>query len=228
MQQTYLMVNNRSGYHKIGRSNNPGHRERTLQCQEPDVKLLATCAVDIESKLHNKYRERRMRGEWFYLSEFDANAIKELFSFLGDTEPLGEIAQPTPEPHVGNWSEYACVKYTEGLTPSEVEEQAYAFNNTRATSFKIFYAHSNYGWPAIDGRVFLKKDIRDMYCGPMGAISVVMRSGEEVYYPSVGLVERDGNTRMSNCGEIFISRLNEPRRQVWFSLHHQKNLKERK
>ena len=75
----YLMHNKTNGYYKIGKSNNPKFRERTLQSQEPDVELIAKWEVDSneEKLLHKKFKDKRVRGEWFALDEEDVNYIEE-------------------------------------------------------------------------------------------------------------------------------------------------------
>lgn len=75
----YLMYNRQSGYYKIGRSKEPQIRENTLQSQEPTVQLIfsapGTCAM--EKELHREYHAKRMRGEWFDLTQEDINYIIE-------------------------------------------------------------------------------------------------------------------------------------------------------
>ena len=65
----YLMKNNRDGRYKIGISNNPKHRESTLQSQEPDVVLVGSWdkLAKHERSWHNYFAEWRKRGEWFDL-----------------------------------------------------------------------------------------------------------------------------------------------------------------
>jgi hypothetical protein len=68
MRVTYLMLNNRNGYIKIGVSNNPSYREKTLQSEEPEIILIATAPdADLERALHREYADYRIRGEWFLL-----------------------------------------------------------------------------------------------------------------------------------------------------------------
>jgi hypothetical protein len=76
---TYLMLNNRNGYIKIGVSNNPSYREKTLQSEEPEVILIATSpGADMERALHREYSDYRIRGEWFVLRPED---MKRIISF---------------------------------------------------------------------------------------------------------------------------------------------------
>ena len=80
----YLMRDNTNGYHKIGISNNPKYREKTLQSEKPSIEMLACkkfptrkIAEAIESALHTAYSQQRIRGEWFNLDNVDVAAIIE-------------------------------------------------------------------------------------------------------------------------------------------------------
>ena len=69
MGKTYLMRDNRNGYHKIGYSKEPFNREKTLQSENPDTQLLFFCNSFIETELHNTFKTFRIRGEWFNLTD---------------------------------------------------------------------------------------------------------------------------------------------------------------
>lgn len=80
----YLMQDVSNGFFKIGISNNPEYRERTLQSEKPTIELLASkkfptrkIAEAIESALHTTYSKQRIRGEWFKLDDVDVAAIIE-------------------------------------------------------------------------------------------------------------------------------------------------------
>ena len=80
----YLMKDMSNGYHKIGISNKPEYRERTLQSEKPSIEMLACkkfpsrkIAEAIESALHTAYSQQRIRGEWFDLNNMDVAAIIE-------------------------------------------------------------------------------------------------------------------------------------------------------
>ena len=75
----YLMFNPRNGYTKIGRSIKPKVREKTLQGEDPETEIIAlwNSPKTIEKELHNKFSEKRIRGEWFNLGISDLLEIKE-------------------------------------------------------------------------------------------------------------------------------------------------------
>ena len=80
----YLMHDTRNGYYKIGMSKEPQYRERTLQSEKPSIELVCTkelpsrdIARAFESALHNVFAEKRIRGEWFELSEYDVAILKK-------------------------------------------------------------------------------------------------------------------------------------------------------
>lgn len=75
----YLMVDNRNGYIKIGYSKNPKKREKTLQSEVPDITMIFAknnCSIMDERKLHDLFKDFRIRGEWFKLNKNDINKIK--------------------------------------------------------------------------------------------------------------------------------------------------------
>ena len=78
----YLMKDVSNGFYKIGISNKPEYRERTLQSEKPTIVLLKSkefptriIAEAIESALHKAFGEKRLRGEWFELDEKDVEDI---------------------------------------------------------------------------------------------------------------------------------------------------------
>jgi len=78
----YFMRDSKTGYYKIGISNEPEWREKTLQSEKPSIKLIASkkfvnrrIAANIEKALHDSYSHRRKRGEWFELDQEDIEEI---------------------------------------------------------------------------------------------------------------------------------------------------------
>lgn len=80
----YLMLDISNGYYKIGISNKPYYREKTLQSEKPTINLITSkryptrkIAESIEKSLHLVFGEKRIRGEWFVLTEKDVEHIME-------------------------------------------------------------------------------------------------------------------------------------------------------
>lgn len=79
----YLMIDTINQYHKIGISNKPSWREKTLQSEKPSIELIASkkfisrrIALSIEKAFHNTFADKRIRGEWFQLDEIDVEEIR--------------------------------------------------------------------------------------------------------------------------------------------------------
>jgi len=96
------MLNTRNGFYKIGESNLPKFREKTLQSEEPEVEIYASFTSEKcnEKILHERFSHKRIRGEWFSLSNEDLNYIKNnvgLFSIfdMQDYEITKEIKNTT-------------------------------------------------------------------------------------------------------------------------------------
>jgi hypothetical protein len=80
--QIYVMRDNHTGHYKIGRSDSPVKREATLLSQKSSIELLfyAEAIFDYEKRLHDLFADKRIRGEWFDLSQGDVELIKNLLS----------------------------------------------------------------------------------------------------------------------------------------------------
>jgi hypothetical protein len=80
LTKIYIMKDNHTGHYKIGRSDSPTKREATLLSQKSSIELIfqseATCKF--EKSLHNLFKEKRVRGEWFELDNWDIELIKGL------------------------------------------------------------------------------------------------------------------------------------------------------
>lgn len=83
-RKTYLMVDSNTGLTKIGFSVNPKKREVTLQSEKPTISLLKICDNNVEHELHVKYATKRVRGEWFRLSNKDIDDIVSQYGFAND------------------------------------------------------------------------------------------------------------------------------------------------
>lgn len=80
----YLMIDTTNNFHKIGISNFPEYREKTLQSDKPTIELICSkkfpsrkIAESIEKALHTTFAEKRLRGEWFELNDNEIDEIIE-------------------------------------------------------------------------------------------------------------------------------------------------------
>jgi len=78
----YLMEDTANGRYKIGMSKKPEYRERTLQSEKPEITLICSKmyssrdeARKIEKELHQRFKNNRIRGEWFNLSYLDGGIL---------------------------------------------------------------------------------------------------------------------------------------------------------
>lgn len=79
----YVMKDYNTGYYKIGISNNPEFREKTLQSEKPTIEMICNkryvsrkIAHSFEQALHKMYDAKRIRGEWFDLTQKDVSELK--------------------------------------------------------------------------------------------------------------------------------------------------------
>ena len=77
--KTYLMVDEGSGFYKIGKSTNLLKRCSQLKNTCPLLEFIASCNADIEKQLHDEFGIKHHRGEWYNLSKDDVDYILNLF-----------------------------------------------------------------------------------------------------------------------------------------------------
>lgn len=73
--KTYIIKDNSNNTYKIGKSKNPLKREKTLQSEKPNLKLIKIFENNIEKELHELYKDCRLRGEWFKLNNVQLEYI---------------------------------------------------------------------------------------------------------------------------------------------------------
>ncbi|OPB92597.1 GIY-YIG nuclease family protein [Elizabethkingia occulta] len=76
----YSMINAETSLIKIGYSKQPIFREKTLQSQEPQIYLIACWNANrnVETELHRKFKNNRIRGEYFRMSFNDLQELKKI------------------------------------------------------------------------------------------------------------------------------------------------------
>lgn len=78
--QTYLVKDYNNGLVKIGKSKDIHTRLRVLG--NKDKQLIAYVRKDIETVLHREYKGKRIKGEWFNLTDTEINKIIFTYSFV--------------------------------------------------------------------------------------------------------------------------------------------------
>ena len=85
-QENYIyLMRHQNGLVKIGKSVNPKARERTLQAEDPRLEMfyVAKKPERYERRLHQMFKEHRVRGEWFSLTD---RQVQLVMFFLGCNE----------------------------------------------------------------------------------------------------------------------------------------------
>lgn len=80
-KKTYLMTDKNTGLTKIGYSIDPSKREKTLQSEKPTIVCIFVLDRNVERELHNDYATKRIRGEWFKLTNEDISNIVDEYGF---------------------------------------------------------------------------------------------------------------------------------------------------
>lgn len=77
-KKIYLILDSTNNLIKIGQSFNPKLREKTLHGVSPNWDLITTwiAPISVEKELHEKFKVKRKRGEWFDLNFSDLKEIK--------------------------------------------------------------------------------------------------------------------------------------------------------
>lgn len=80
--KVYVMIDKNTGFYKIGRSVNPRIRERTLQSEKPTIEMIFNNdgVINDEKVLHDMFKNKRIRGEWFDLKGSDLAEVREYFN----------------------------------------------------------------------------------------------------------------------------------------------------
>ncbi len=75
--KTYLLFDKISRLYKIGRSIEPGNRISRIQ-SPGKLELITVINQNVEKSLHRKFKDKRIHGEWFKLSDSDVKYIISL------------------------------------------------------------------------------------------------------------------------------------------------------
>jgi len=72
---TYFIYSEKLKLYKIGRAKNVSSRMKTLVREFGNLDIIKVLNIDIEKSSHEMYREKRVFGEWFNLSNDDLKEI---------------------------------------------------------------------------------------------------------------------------------------------------------
>ena len=97
-KKIYLMKSHLHDMIKIGYSVNPSTRIRTLAAKEPALEIIHEFEgrTQDERRLHEKYNNKRVKGEgeWFRLSDADVEDIKEYFNSSNEGD-INSVLKPS-------------------------------------------------------------------------------------------------------------------------------------
>ena len=79
---TYILQDNGNKLYKIGRTTNFEKRISVIKTSNPLLKIIGISERDIESELHEKYKNNRMIREWFSFTEKEINYIFKEYGFI--------------------------------------------------------------------------------------------------------------------------------------------------
>lgn len=86
----YLFHDPASGLYKIGWSLKPENRKRTLASQTPLIRIIKTWPGTVrndEWRLHQRFGDKRVHGEWFSLDETAVGIIDQFIAELPPDRP---------------------------------------------------------------------------------------------------------------------------------------------
>lgn len=75
--KTYI-VTDQTGYYKIGKTIDIERRVNDFIISNLTIELVHVINKNIESKLHKKYKDKNISGEWFNLSKEDIDYLKTI------------------------------------------------------------------------------------------------------------------------------------------------------
>lgn len=143
----YLYVIKCNEYHKIGIANDIDSRLAQLSTGNPyPLKVVVYYGFDnaeiVERSIHQKYKNKRNRGEWFSLDYDDLNDIHRICLMLGGSafdyqnELTEEIIEDAEESHaVGDKFDYAMM-FRDGWRMAEQDSRAKYWNWRRGSGDK--------------------------------------------------------------------------------------------
>ncbi len=84
MIYTYIIKTN--DLYKIGKAKNVESRLHSFKCGNPYIEHVKTIDGNYEAYLHKHYKDKRITGEWFRLTEEDIANIDQIVASAGERE----------------------------------------------------------------------------------------------------------------------------------------------
>ena len=78
--KTYILFDNAANLYKIGRATDVEKRLSTLAVANPSLSLTLVINANVENSLHKEYANKRVKSEWFKLSEEDIRNIDHKYN----------------------------------------------------------------------------------------------------------------------------------------------------
>ena len=94
MVYTYIMKSH--NLHKIGKANNVETRLKQFQTGNPYIEVVRSIEGSYEMNLHELYKDKRVTGEWFKLSEEDLIEIDRYIEQKKSVHSLMKNYSPEP------------------------------------------------------------------------------------------------------------------------------------
>lgn len=77
--KTYILIDNAAGLYKIGRTVDVDKRFAALSVANPSISVVMVIDDNVENELHKTYSTKRVKSEWFCLTDKDINDIKNKY-----------------------------------------------------------------------------------------------------------------------------------------------------
>lgn len=78
--KTYIFIDNAAGLYKIGRAVDIEKRLNTLSVANANLSVALTIGYDVENELHKTYSKKKVKSEWFRLTEKDIEDINHKYN----------------------------------------------------------------------------------------------------------------------------------------------------
>lgn len=78
--KTYILLDNAAKLYKIGRATDVEKRLSSLTVANPSLSIALVINANVENRLHKEYANKRVKSEWFKLSEDDIRSISNKYN----------------------------------------------------------------------------------------------------------------------------------------------------